>query len=142
MSDDNDLIKLAFQLGSMDSAELARIFKSIILSFPAEALELVSKVDMVNKLSAVGKPARLVTFDANRFAQRQRHFSTTSVRQFANLLTVETAEAVYAHLRADRKVEAIKELRSGMSECGLGLKEAKDFVEIMEEEVRAGVLSW
>ena len=78
---------------------------------------------------AVKPQAALFELPANPDASVRQ---TTRISMTINNVPVDVPDQVLAHIRAGNHIEAIKELRSA---SGLGLKEAKDVVDMMAKSL-------
>lgn len=131
MSEDRaEIIKLALKLGGMDTQALGIMFRKLMSEFPEETLDLASKVMVISALrgDADNNNVRLLEInDLTTLARRSGVDATLWLDMAARINRQELVE-VYRQVNTNRKVEAIKQLRSI---TGQGLKEAKDLVEAL-----------
>lgn len=140
MSEDRaEAIKLALKLGGMDTQALGIMFRKLLSEFPEDTLDLASKVMVISALRGEvdnDNVRQLEINDVNTLA-RQSGVDTRLWLDMAARINRMELLAVHQMANTNRKVEAIKQLRSI---TGLGLKEAKDLVEALHYAFGGGFI--
>lgn len=131
MSEDRaEVIKLALKLGGMDTQALGIMFRKLMSEFPEETLDLASKVMVIDALRGEFGNDNVKRLEINDVTTLARHSGVDATLWLDMAFRINRQELleVYRQVNTNRKVEAIKQMRSI---TGLGLKEAKDLVEAL-----------
>lgn len=137
IEDRAEVIKLALKLGGMDSQALGIMFRKLMSEFPEETLDLASRVMVIGALRGeldATSVRRLEISDVTTLARRSGVEAAVWLDMAVRINRQELLD-VYRMVNTNRKVEAIKQLRSI---TGQGLKEAKDLVEALHHAFDGG----